>query len=88
VGATGRANNEPVSDGLDFLRSLVRHGRTPKPAAGAANSGVNEIFTIAHERLRAGCCYRCGSEIEEGLARVASVLCYDCRAATGLIGLS
>lgn len=76
-----------MSGGLHFLRSHLRHGRAPEPAASSANGGVDEIFTIAHERLLAGCCHRCGNEIEEGLARVASVLCYDCRAATGLIGL-
>jgi NMD protein affecting ribosome stability and mRNA decay len=52
------------------------------------SDGVLDELAIARERLRAGCCHRCGNEIEEGLARVASVLCYDCRAATGLIGLS
>jgi NMD protein affecting ribosome stability and mRNA decay len=48
---------------------------------------VDEL-ALARERLRSGCCHRCGNEIEEGLARVASVLCYDCRSASGLIGLS
>jgi hypothetical protein len=77
-----------VSGGLHFLRSHLRHGRSREPATSAANGGVEEIFTLASERLRAGCCHRCGNQIEEGLARVASVLCYDCRAAMGLIGLS
>jgi len=49
---------------------------------------VDESLALARERLRSGCCHRCGNEIEEGLARVASVLCYDCRAASGLIGIS
>jgi hypothetical protein len=32
------------------------------------------------ELLRAGRCYLCEGLVEEGLARVGSTLCHDCRA--------
>jgi hypothetical protein len=67
-----------------MLASFARRRRATAPAP---QSGVDEL-ALARERLRSGCCHRCGNEIEEGLARVASVLCYDCRSASGLIGLS
>jgi hypothetical protein len=70
--------------GLTFLASLPFARRE---RGGQRADRVDEL-AIARERLRSGCCHRCGNEIEEGLARVASVLCYDCRASTGLIGLS
>lgn len=68
------------------MASFARRGR--RSSAAAPDAGVDESLALARERLRSGCCHRCGNEIEEGLARVASVLCYDCRSATGLIGLS
>jgi hypothetical protein len=68
---------------LAILASIARRGR----ARSTANGGVDEL-ALARERLRMGCCHRCGNEIEEGLARVMSVLCYDCRASSGLIGLT
>ena len=89
VSARGRSDNDLVScGGFTFLASFP-FGKRER--GGGTRSGANgelDDLAIARERLRAGCCHRCGNEIEEGLARVASVLCYDCRAATGLIGLS
>jgi hypothetical protein len=73
-----------VTGSLAILASFARRRRGIPPATASA---VDDL-ALARERLRSGCCHRCGSEIEEGLARVASVLCYDCRAASGLIGLS
>lgn len=67
-----------------MLASFARRRRVTAPAP---EGGLDEL-ALARERLRSGCCHRCGNEIEEGLARVASVLCYDCRSASGLIGLS
>jgi hypothetical protein len=86
VTASAVAKNWPVGcGGLTFLTSfaLPRRGQSdaPKPSA-------DDEFELARARLRAGCCHRCGNEIEEGLARLASVLCYDCRAAMGVIGLT
>lgn len=75
----------PVTGSLAILASFARRGRG---ASAASDAGVDETLALARERLRSGCCHRCGNEIEEGLARVASVLCYDCRASTGLIGLT
>ncbi len=74
-----------MTGGLAFLTSFARRGRG---ATGAVSEGGLDELALARERLRSGCCHRCGNEIEEGLARVASVLCYDCRSATGLVGLS
>jgi hypothetical protein len=68
-----------------MFAAFARRGRA---AASAPDGGVDASLALARERLRTGCCHRCGNEIEEGLARVASVLCYDCRSATGVIGLS
>jgi hypothetical protein len=36
-------------------------------------------IAAARGRLEAGCCYLCGSYVEEGLARLGSTLCHDCR---------
>jgi len=82
----GTSKNVPVTGSLAILASFARRGRVSSSAAGG--SAADENLALARERLRSGCCHRCGNEIEEGLARVASVLCYDCRAATGLVGLS
>jgi hypothetical protein len=75
--------------GLTFLASfaLPRRGRN-EPSVSGRDGDVDELLALARARLQAGCCHRCGNEIEEGLARVASVLCYDCRAAMGVIGLT
>ena len=67
---------------------LASFARRRRATAASPQSGVDESLALARERLRSGCCHRCGNEIEEGLARVASVLCYDCRSSSGLIGLS
>ena len=88
--APAPSNNCSVGcGGLTFLASfaLPRRGRNGTPSSHGDGS-VDEVLALARERLRSGCCHRCGNEIEEGLARVASVLCYDCRAAMGVIGLS
>jgi hypothetical protein len=37
---------------------------------------------VARERLRAGQCYQCGGEVADGLARLGSILCHDCRDAS------
>ena len=74
-----------VTGSLAILASFARRGRG---TSATSESAPDEGLALARERLRSGCCHRCGNEIEEGLARVASVLCYDCRSATGLIGLS
>lgn len=76
----------PVTGSLAIWASFARRGRGASSAT--AEGAADESLALARERLRSGCCHRCGNEIEEGLARVASVLCYDCRAATGLVGLS
>jgi hypothetical protein len=44
---------------------------------GDRNTLVN--LDLARERLRAGQCYRCGGEVADGLARLGSILCHDCR---------
>lgn len=75
-----------VTGSLAILASFARRGRGN--ASATAEHAADESLALARERLRSGCCHRCGNEIEEGLARVASVLCYDCRSATGVIGLS
>jgi hypothetical protein len=76
--------------GLTFLASfaLPRRGRGESSSSAHGEGDVDDVLALARARLQAGCCHRCGNEIEEGLARVASVLCYDCRAAMGVIGLS
>jgi hypothetical protein len=87
VSAPGRSENDLVScGGLTFLLASFPFARRERGGTHTAQVEPDEL-AIARERLRAGCCHRCGNEIEEGLARVASVLCYDCRAATGLVGV-
>jgi hypothetical protein len=86
VSAAGRSENDLVScGGLTFLLASFPFGRRER--GGTHAEGEPDELAVARERLRAGCCHRCGNEIEEGLARVASVLCYDCRAASGLVSL-
>jgi hypothetical protein len=74
--------------GLTFLASFALPRRGRAESSSSAHGDVDDVLALARARLQAGCCHRCGNEIEEGLARVASVLCYDCRAAMGVIGLS
>jgi len=89
VSTRERSENDLVScGGLTFLLASFPFARRERGGARSGLEGEPDELAIARARLRAGCCHRCGNEIEEGLARVASVLCYDCRAATGLIGLS
>jgi hypothetical protein len=83
------ANNGAVGCGdfkslLIFRRPRQRGEDTSK---SRRDDELDELLAIARQRLRAGLCHRCGDEIEDGLARVASVLCYDCRAVMGVIGL-
>jgi hypothetical protein len=71
--------------GLTFLASFA----LPRRGQGDTRApSVDDELELARARLRAGCCHRCGNEIEEGLARLASVLCYDCRSASGLIAVT
>ena len=62
--------------GLDAVRVRRR-------AATHAGDGPLDL-QVARERLQAGLCYRCGSEVADGLARVGSILCHDCRDASSL----
>jgi hypothetical protein len=71
--------------GLTFLASFALPRRDRVDTSSAR---PDDDLELARARLRAGCCHRCGNEIEEGLARVASVLCYDCRSASGLIAVT
>lgn len=77
-------NDGVTCGGLTFLASFP----FPRRERGGQPAEQLDELAVARERLRAGCCYRCGHEIEEGLARAASVLCYDCRSAVGVIGLT
>jgi hypothetical protein len=61
--------------GRDSVRRLRPHLETGNGHAD---------LEIARERLQAGLCYRCGSEVADGLARVGSILCHDCRDASPL----
>jgi len=44
-------------------------------------NGRHDQVTMNHRLalLRAGRCYLCGGLVEDGLARVGSTLCHDCR---------
>jgi hypothetical protein len=68
-----------------FLSLLTLLGL--EPARGRVGSSTADGHTpvdldLARERLRAGQCYRCGGEVADGLARVGSILCHDCRDAS------
>jgi hypothetical protein len=62
--------------GRDSVRARLR----ARPDTGNGHSDLE----LARKRLQAGLCYRCGSEVADGLARVGSILCHDCRDASPL----
>jgi hypothetical protein len=72
-----------VARGTTLLSLMTLLARL-EPSRGHARSDVADGTTLvnlelARERLRAGQCYRCGGEVADGLARLGSILCHDCR---------
>jgi hypothetical protein len=68
------------------LFSLVYRLRSVHPPRLRIRLGVRAdaqqvTLDVARERLHAGRCYRCGEEVADGLARLGSILCHDCREA-------
>jgi hypothetical protein len=60
---------------IAYLRSRVgRTGDTP-----AFNADPNRSVLMPLGVLPAGSCYVCGGTVEDGLARLGSILCHDCR---------
>jgi hypothetical protein len=69
----------PFVTWLAGLHALRARRRAP------SNAGDDPLdLRVARERLQAGLCYRCGGEVADGLARVGSILCHDCRDASPL----
>jgi hypothetical protein len=68
---------------LSFLTLLARF--EPARERGHSHTAGEHMLVnleVARERLRAGQCYRCGGEVADGLARLGSITCHDCRDAS------
>jgi len=50
-----------------------------------STSGRGPELEVAVTRLHNGRCYRCGELVENGLARVGSLVCHDCRTPSSAI---
>jgi hypothetical protein len=65
------------------LKSFLRRCECDVEQLGPTLLGVGVRHGIdvaaAVRQLRAGCCYRCGEEIELSVFRLGSPLCLDCR---------
>ena len=59
---------------------LIRTGETPTVAMEPAH------MSLRLRVLAADACCVCGSTVEDGLARLGSTLCHDCRRGTALRG--
>jgi hypothetical protein len=82
-----RARIRNVARGTTFLSLLTLLARLEPRGPAHSNTGDAHALVnldLARERLRAGQCYRCGGEVADGLARLGSILCHDCRDASPL----